>query len=61
MGGVMFVFDADMISKVRSTYRSYGRERAASVLCEYWRGLDMPTALSTVDEVLCWRMVDQES
>ncbi|MEI7611004.1 MAG: hypothetical protein WCJ64_26770 [Rhodospirillaceae bacterium] len=56
----MFVFNAEMLSKVRSTYRRYGRERAASVLCEYWRGLDMTTALSTVEEALCWRTVDQD-
>ena len=41
---------------VRQAYLSGGRNRAATVVCERWRGLDRAAALMTVDEVLRWRV-----
>ncbi|MBF0561275.1 MAG: hypothetical protein HQL37_04490 [Alphaproteobacteria bacterium] len=52
----MFVIDRETVIAVRKAYLSGGRDRAAAVVCERWRGLDHAAALMTVDEVLCWRV-----
>ena len=52
----MLVIDHKAIISIRRAYLRGGRERAATVLCERWRGLDRELALMTIDAVSCWRV-----
>ena len=52
----MFVIDRETVIAVRQAFLREGRERAAAVICDRWRGLDRAAALLTVDEVMCWRV-----